>query len=243
MNSRNLPKARPNLAHVHGFTFGELLTCLAVCALLLAIVLPALAHDRARASRIQCLNNLRQIGVGMALWGDDHGGEPPHHVLFSEGGSRRHPLSENAWVHFSYISNDLVSPKVLLCPSDTGVPASDFSGSPTEGYLHPNFRNRATSYFLAFTYYADDYRIQSGDRNIYSQGAKSSSYFNTSAFVTMNPLNPEFRWMPGLHGDSGNLLFTDGQVEQADTARLRSAAERGADFYAGFHDWRFLLPR
>ncbi len=227
----------------HAITRVELLCALAVLGLLMLVVLPALAHDRARASRIQCLNNLRQIGVGMALWGDDHGGEPPHHVWYADGGTRQHPLAANAWVHFSYISNGLVSPKVLLCPSDTGVPASDFSGNPTEGYLHPNFRNRATSYFLAFTYYADDYRIQSGDRNIYSNGAKSSSYFNTSAFVTMNPLNPEFRWMPGLHGDSGNLLFTDGQVEQADTARLRSAAERGADFFAGPHDWRFLLPR
>ena len=221
----------------------ELLAVIAVVFLLLGLAVSALAHNQQLSARAICLNNLRQIGIGMALWGDDHRGEPPHHVWYADGGTKRHPLAENSWVHFSYISNGLPSAKVLFCPSDTGTPARDFSAEPTGGYLHPSFRNNAISYLLAFTYYADDVRIQSGDRNVYSQGIKTSSYFNYSSYVRMNPLHPDFRWMPGLHGDEGNLLFSDGQVRAVDTVGLRSAAERGADFNAGLHDWRFLLPR
>ena len=76
-----------------------------------------------------------------------------------------------------------------------------------------------------------------------NQGTITSSYFNYCSYVQMTPLHSDFRWMPGLHGDEGNLLFSDGQVEQVDTPKLRAAAERGADFYAGAHNWRFLLPR
>jgi competence protein ComGC len=225
------------------FTRIEALTLIATLGLLLAVILPALANTGPRSARVICMNNLRQIGIGMQLWGNDHGNEPPHHVLYRDGGTKQHPLAANAWLHFSWISNEVSTPKIFFCPSDTGTAAGDFSGSSTMGYVHPNFGNRATSYLLAFSYSADDHRIQSSDRNVYSAGVLSSSYFNFAAYVRMNPLDPAFRWMPGLHGDFGNVLFSDGQVAQADTARLRAAAERGADFLAGAHNWRFCLPR
>lgn len=237
------PACREPVERVRAFTRLDAAALVGALSLLLVLVLPVIAGDRARSSRAQCLNNLRQIGIGMALWGDDHRGEPPHHIPYAEGGTRRHPLAANAWVHFSYISNGLPSAKVFFCPSDTGTPARDFSADPTGGYLHSNFRNAATSYLLAYTYYADDLRIQSGDRNVYSLGTIGSSYFNYSSYVPMNPLHRDFRWMPGLHGDEGNLLFSDGQAQAVDTIGLRAAAGRGADFTAGGHNWRFLLPR
>ena len=225
--------------HLRRFVWSRAFTRLEAAALvgaltvLLVLVLPVLAGDRARAFRVQCLNNLRQIGIGMALWGDDHRGEPPHHVPYAQGGTMGHPLAANAWVHFSYLSNSLPSPKVLFCPSDTGTPAIDFSKDPTGGYLHPNFRNRATSYFLIATYFGDDYRIQSGDRNIYTSGESGSTYFKYAPYITYHPIDRAFRWMPGLHEETGNLLFNDGRVETTDSVRLREVAEGGDDLAAG----------
>ncbi len=200
------------------FTRAELLITLAVLSLLVAIVLPALAHDRARSARIICVNNLRQIGVAMQMWGNDHNDRPPYYYLVAEGGTRLHPLAVNPWIHFSWISNELHTPRVLLCPSDTGNPATDFSTSATGGYLHPNFANRATSYFLAHEggLRFEPQRHMSGDRNVGGGRAGGSSVFG----VALRP--DSIYWTPGLHHPAGNLLRNDGAVEQLSDEKLRA---------------------
>lgn len=53
-----------------GFTILELLICIAVVAVLIALLLPAVNASREAARRIQCLNNLRQIGTAIASYHD-----------------------------------------------------------------------------------------------------------------------------------------------------------------------------
>ena len=215
----------------------ELLALVGAVLLLAAAVLPAIAGNRIRSDRVLCANNLRQIGKALELWGNDHGDQPPWEILPADGGTYQHPLALNVWYHLAWMSNELVTPKILLCPTDTGQPARDFTGDPTGGYVHPNFANRATSYFLNHPFSFLPNEMLAGDRNITSLFISSCPRFG-SALQNYGYPSTALRWTTALHNNAGNLLVCDGRVEQFATPQLPrgvASAESGA--------LHFITPR
>src|SRR5215212_4793809 len=100
-----------------GFTRIEALVMLAAVLILTCVALPVLAHTKPRSHRVACLNNLRQIGVGWRTWANDHGDRFPWLAIApADGGSTGGPLE--AWYYFGLASNELATPKILVCPSD-----------------------------------------------------------------------------------------------------------------------------
>ena len=125
-----------------GFTLIELLVVIAIIALLAALMLPAMAQANKTAPRIQCINNLKQIGLSFHVWEGDHGDKYPTHVSTANWGAMEqienedgpaptyvnaHPAGYGVANVFDVMSNALRTPKVCYCPADlspTSLPGS-----------------------------------------------------------------------------------------------------------------------
>ena len=143
-------------------------------------ILPSLGSNVGRSDQVGCLNNLRQIGMAFQSWGSDHGDRRPWFVPMTEGGAREHPLKNNAFIHFTFLSNHLSSPAILVDPAENARSkrvATNWSASPQGGFLHPSFANNALSYMLGVhTTIAEADRILVADRHVQSSGVTGCSY-------------------------------------------------------------------
>ena len=148
-----------------GFTLIELLIVVAIIAILAALLLPALGRAKAKALRVVCVNNLKQVGVAIHLYAGDNQDSLPGPLLTgiqpgynpSSGNDSPFPRIGNfLWPDLglsdpaSLVTNTVVA-AVLTCPAQMKLKASDIA----EGD-QVNFASRQAFQFLPGTTTIDD---------------------------------------------------------------------------------------
>jgi prepilin-type processing-associated H-X9-DG protein len=193
---------------------------IAIIAILAALLLPGIARARDRARQTQCAGQLKQIGISFHSFAHDHNSLFPMQVPVANGGSMeyvRAGVDSNSFAfrHFQALGRELVTPRVLVCPTDARLPAPGFAG----------LSNQNVSFFVAVNAdYGRPASLLAGDRNLTN---------DWTAPLPVQRLGPNYRlrWSHELHRFRGNLLFVDAHVEQLADSGLTALAASGGGTY------------
>ncbi len=116
---------RPALARRPGFTLIELLVVIAIIAVLIALLLPAVQAAREAARRIGCVNNLKQIGLGLHGYHDTHGTFPAGGWISLFG----QPTTKNMNIGWSAVILSWVEQRLLFDSLNLMFPYNDDANS------------------------------------------------------------------------------------------------------------------
>jgi prepilin-type N-terminal cleavage/methylation domain-containing protein/prepilin-type processing-associated H-X9-DG protein len=198
-----------------GFTWLELMLVLIVVVIVAGLVLPMLTpRRRADGRRIQCVNNLKNLGLGLRIFATDNNGMFPWAVPVRDGGTLEHLADEQRiWRHVAVLSNELSTPKILLCPKD---PRFDQLADKTLVFGLPQTNNALQfgdnehlSYFLATGANEEvPELLMGGDRNLTRNGTPVQGKITPTAADLFQFTKP------GHHDGLGNVLMSDGSVQQ-----------------------------
>ncbi len=199
------------------FTLLECMVVLAVlCLLMVFIIGPTLIRPKS-AKRINCVNNLKNLGLAFRTMGNDEG-EPSSRnqklYRLSEAGGKSGSYLEDPselWRTFAALSNELATPKIVACPADTRRSLRN-----TWQCVATNDRNGALSYALGL--HSNEEQPSSiliSDRNLSLDGLPVGMVLMT--LTTNSPVG----FYTNMHNLAGNVLLGDGSVQQLSSRRLR----------------------
>ncbi len=192
-----------------GFNYIDLLIVVVTVLLFITVALPWLSRPRSypKSRRITCVSNLKQVGLAFRIWANDNEGKFPMAVSTTTNGTMELNESGQVFRHFLAMTNEMSTPKILVCPEDTKRKRAEswigFSG------------NNNLSYFVGLE--ADETKPQtilSGDRNI-------TGGVLTNGNLMLCRSNTVLTWTTAIHNQNGDVALGDGSVQQVSDMALQ----------------------
>jgi hypothetical protein len=190
----------------------EVVVIVAVAICFLGLLLLGLAEAKAMAIRINCLSNLKAGECGFRLWAGDNNNQYPMELSTNSGGAREWVLEGKVFEVFRVLSNELSTPKIIFCPADSRVRATNWS----------QFDNRNASYFIGVDAPCRDNTNASkasmslflyGDRNLTNDTRPENGILQLTA-------NQKIGWTAEMHKNQGNICLVNGEVLRLNNASL-----------------------
>src|SRR5258707_2707871 len=98
--------------------FEGFIVLVVVSALAAFVILPRMARTRCTGCRINCINNLKQVGLSFRTWALDNNDKYPMQVSVTNGGTIE-LINGSVFSPFQVMSNELCTPKNLKCSQET----------------------------------------------------------------------------------------------------------------------------
>ena len=181
-----------------------------VCVMLLVVlVLPMFAKATKAKSTpnwSRCVWHLKNVGLAAWIFATDNEGLYPWQLSMTNGGTKDLLLAPwHLAPHFQALSNELSTPKIVLCPEDQRRQATNFA----------TLTDANVSYFIGLDATGESPQsILSGDRHLTVNGADARP-----GLLVLTATN-QLGYSRQLNPQGGNLLFGDGSVQRATPAQL-----------------------
>jgi hypothetical protein len=183
------------------------------CAVILAyIILPMFSRAK-RGGGPNCETNIMQINLAFFLWEGDNNNQYPMAVSVTNGGAMELIETGNVAAVFQAMSNELSTPRVLVCPADTErafvTNWNEFNASHISYFVNPDVTNKENPQM-----------VLDGDDNFLIGGKPVKS--GLLEFSSNSPI----AWSDKRHKYVGILGFGDGSVREESQSSMREAFQQ-----------------